>query len=132
MPPHILLVDDDELNRFVGQELLQGIGVKVSLAESGQDAISQLQTEVFDLIFMDVSMPELDGYETTRRIRANRQFTDLPIVALTAHAFASERGRCLAAGMSDHLGKPFTLDDLRLMIQKWSPGNGLHQELPAR
>lgn len=120
MAAKILLVDDDELNRFVGQELLNGLGMQTSLASSGSDALQQLQQNAFDLVFMDVSMPGMDGYEATQLIRDQAQFKDLPIIALTAHAFVNERVICLGAGMNDYLAKPFSLDELKKIIYKWT------------
>lgn len=120
MAAEILLVDDDELNRFVAHELLKSLGMKPSLAESGADALNQLQKTAFDLVFMDVSMPVMDGYETTKMIRAQTRFKNLPIIALTAHAFVNERSVCLNAGMNDYLAKPFTLDELKQIIYKWT------------
>jgi signal transduction histidine kinase/ActR/RegA family two-component response regulator len=110
---NILLVDDDEMNQFFGQALLQTLGVTVSIAASGAEAIQQLHQQRFDLVFMDVCMPEMDGYETTRRIRAEPPFTNLPIIALTANALTGERERCLAAGMNDYLSKPFKVEQIR-------------------
>ncbi len=118
--PKILLVDDDEMNRFFGHELLNRLAVETTVADSGAEALHQVQQHPFDLVFMDVSMPDMDGYETTRQIRANPRFADLPIVALTAHAIAGERERCLAAGMNDYLTKPFAPADLESMIQRWT------------
>ena len=120
MSAKILLVDDDELNCFVGQELLSSLGMQTSLAASGAEALDQLQQKVFDLIFMDVSMPVMDGYELTQLIRAQNQYATIPIVALTAHAFADDRAVCLAAVMNNYLAKPFTLDELKKIIYKWT------------
>ncbi|MEZ5453504.1 MAG: response regulator [Thiothrix sp.] len=117
---HILLVDDDEMNRFFGRELLNTLGVTTTVADSGAEAIQQLRQRPLDLIFMDVSMPEMDGYETTRRIRADPRFAKLPIIALTAHAIAGERERCLAAGMNDYLTKPLEPAQLQQAIYHWS------------
>ncbi|HHC74950.1 MAG TPA: response regulator, partial [Thiothrix sp.] len=91
----ILLVDDDEMNRFFGRELLASLGVQIELADSGEQALAKLRSQAFDLVFMDVSMPKMDGYETTQRIRRDLQQTQLPIIALTAHAITGERERCL-------------------------------------
>jgi signal transduction histidine kinase/CheY-like chemotaxis protein len=117
---HILLVDDDPMNLFFGRELLQTLGVQVITAASGAEAIQQLQQQAIDIVFMDVSMPEMDGYETTRRIRADVRFATLPIIALTAHAIAGGRERCLAAGMNDYLTKPYVLSDLHSAIERWA------------
>lgn len=116
----VLLVDDDDMNRFFGQKLIAKTGAQVRVADSCEQALTFLEQESFDLVFMDVSMPEVDGYETTRRIRKNPEWQKLIIVALTAHAIAGERERCLAAGMDDYLSKPFELDDIRIMLYKYS------------
>jgi CheY-like chemotaxis protein/two-component sensor histidine kinase len=116
----ILLVDDDEMNRFFGRKIFKAIGVQVETADSGEDAIHCLQKQLFDVVFMDISMPGIDGYETTRRIRADEQFNNLCIIALTAHAIKGERARCLAAGMNDYLTKPFEIEKLENMIRQWA------------
>lgn len=115
----VLLVDDDPLNQFFGQELLAALGVKVEVASSGEKTLAKLGVKYYDLILMDVSMPDLDGYQTTQLIRNTLGLRSLPIVALTAHAIAGERERCLAAGMNDYLAKPFSIQDLDSMLKKW-------------
>ena len=115
----VLLVDDDEMNRFFGKKLLEVCGVEAVVAESGTTAKQLLQEQAFDLVFMDISMPTFDGYEATRSIRSLPELRDIIIVALTAHAVAGERERCLASGMNDYLSKPFELDDLKNMMIKW-------------
>lgn len=119
----VLLVDDVQLNRFLGSELLQILGFTVIEAESGETALQTLRQQTqppIDLVLMDVSMPEMDGYETTRQIRAESRFADLPVIALTAHAIEGERERCIAAGMNDYLSKPFELEQLEEKIQRWT------------
>ncbi|MDQ5769982.1 hybrid sensor histidine kinase/response regulator [Thiothrix subterranea] len=116
---HILLVDDDLMNLFFGRELLAAQGIVVTTAERGADAIALLERQRFDLVFMDVSMPEMDGYQTTQQIRTDPRFAALPVIALTAHAIAGERERCLAAGMNDYLSKPFEVAQLRAMLKCW-------------
>lgn len=108
------------MNQFFGRELLQTLGATVSVAASGTEAIQQIQQQSFDLVFMDVSMPGMDGYETTQKIRFDPNIPKLPIVALTAHAIAGERERCLAAGMNDYLTKPISLEGIRQMIYQWT------------
>ena len=115
----VLLVDDDEMNRFFGKKLLEACDVDVMVADSGEAAIELMQQQAFDLVFMDVSMPNVDGYEATRRLRMLPANNKVIVVALTAHAVAGERERCLEAGMNDYLTKPFELDDLRNMMVKW-------------
>lgn len=94
--------------------------MKAFVAGSGKDVLQQLEEKTFDLIFMDVSMPDMDGYETTRRLRADQRFIHLPVVALTAHAIAGERERCLEAGMDDYLTKPFKMEQLNAMMHCWA------------
>ena len=112
---HVLLVDDDELNCYVGTAMLKRLGVKATVVESGQAALQQVQQQAFDLVMMDVSMPEMDGYTATRHIR-RAGYTDLPIIAVTAHAIEEEYERCLGAGMDDYLCKPFDLEALHQML----------------
>jgi CheY-like chemotaxis protein len=108
-------VDDYELNRYLGTAMLDKLGVKTTTAESGQAALDLLHQQRFDLVMMDVSMPEMDGYTTTRHIRT-AGYTDLPIIAVTAHAIEGERERCINAGMNDYLTKPFDLEALHRLI----------------
>lgn len=122
----ILLVDDDPMNLFFGKELLLTLEANITTAASGREAIQQLHQQRFDVVLMDVSMPERDGYETTRQIRQHPPWVDLPVIALTAHAIAGERERCLAAGMNDYLTKPFDLRELQSMVLQWvGGGSGL-------
>lgn len=114
----VLLVDDDEMNQFFCRSLLKMLELEISFASSGYEAIEMLQQQRFDLIFMDISMPGMDGYETTRHLRARHGYS-LPIVALTAHAISGERERCLAAGMDDYLTKPVELEHLYATLQHW-------------
>ncbi len=102
----ILLVEDNPINQQIAREILQSFGLHVSVAKNGEEALSQIAVSDFDLVLMDIQMPVLDGLETTRRIRQDMQITDTPIIAMTAHALTSDRDRCLAVGMNDHLTKP--------------------------
>lgn len=114
----VLLVDDDEINLFVGKKLLEAQDASVTVADSGEQAVQQAKQQVFDLVFMDISMPEMDGYETVRRIRADACCRP-PIIAMTSHTMAGIREQCLAAGMDDYLPKPFTLDELLATSSRW-------------
>jgi len=116
---HILLVDDDVLNQFFAQAILEKLGVRVTVADSGAVAIQQVQQQDFAIVLMDVSMPGMDGYEATRQIRQFKPAATLPIIALTAHAIEGERERCFAAGMDDFLSKPYQLQDLQQILQRW-------------
>jgi len=115
----VLVVDDNLINQQVARELLESVGLGVSLACNGQEALNKIFQEKYDLLLMDVQMPEMDGYEATRQIRQFSQFKDLPIVAMTAYAMPEDKERCLASGMNDHISKPFEPETLYQAIAKW-------------
>jgi len=124
---HLLVVEDNALNQEVAMELLSSAGFAVDLAENGERAVSQVQAADYDLIFMDMQMPVMDGISATRAIRALPGRAELPIVAMTANAMSADRERCLAAGMNDHLAKPIDPDGLWAMLLRWikpHPGIG--------
>ena len=104
----ILLVEDNELNQQIARELLAGAGSEVVVASNGRIALQALAGEgrQFDLVLMDVQMPEMDGYEATTRIRSQERFQSLPIIAMTAHAMVAERQKASEMGMNDHISKP--------------------------
>jgi two-component system, sensor histidine kinase and response regulator len=106
----VLLTEDNEINQQIATELLEGVGAKVDVANHGGEAVEKLLQVSFpppyDVVLMDLQMPEMDGYQATAKIRSDTRFSNLPIVAMTAHATIEERQRCLAAGMNDHVSKP--------------------------
>lgn len=110
----ILVVEDNKINQLVAQGLLSDEGADVTLAENGALAVAALeQTQAgYDAVLMDIQMPVMDGYTATRAIRQHWDLATLPVIAMTANAMASDREACLAAGMNDHIGKPFELDHL--------------------
>lgn len=113
----VLITDDNELNRLVASVTLEHYGAVITEASSGQMAVEAVAHEVFDVILMDIQMPEIDGYEAARQIR---QFNNtIPIVAFTAKAIKGERKKCTAAGMNDYITKPFKEEDLVKMIARW-------------
>lgn len=113
----ILLVEDNEINRFLASTLLKKWNASYSMAINGIDAIQYLEKDRFDVILMDLQMPEEDGFQSTNRIR-NILKLKTPIIALTANALESERVSCLEAGMNDYLSKPYSPDDLYNKILK--------------
>lgn len=117
---HVLIVDDDMRGAYALSKALGAQGLEVSLARSGAKALEFLQGNVkIDLILMDIMMPEMDGYETIRQIRAQRPFRDLPILALTAKAMKGDQEKSIAAGASDYLSKPVDLERLLSMLRVW-------------
>jgi two-component system sensor histidine kinase/response regulator len=106
----ILLTEDNDINQQIAVELLEGAGAQIRVANNGREAVELLsngpQPPPFDVVLMDLQMPEMDGYQATAKLRGDARFARLPIVAMTAHATMEERQRCLAAGMNDHISKP--------------------------
>ena len=126
LPAHVrasvLLVEDNPVNQDVTREMLEAMGYQADIAASGREALQKLAGNAYDLVLMDCQMPGMDGYETTRLIRANRK-TSLPIIALTALAMKGDREICLAAGMNDYLSKPFNMQQLGEILNRWLAGD---------
>jgi CheY-like chemotaxis protein len=119
----VLVAEDDWGNRKVIEALLGRFGLEVELVTNGVDAIARVEAGGWDLVFMDMQMPDVDGLEATRRIRARLGARSLPIIALTANARAEDRAACLAAGMDDFLSKPARQQELRACLEKWLHGS---------
>jgi HAMP domain-containing protein/CheY-like chemotaxis protein/signal transduction histidine kinase len=116
----ILITDDDTRNIYALRSALEDFKMVVLSAESGADAIGLLRSHAeIDVVLMDIMMPEMDGYETIRRIRARDEWRDLPILALTAKAMKGDREQCLAAGASEYISKPVDIDQLVALIRVW-------------
>ena len=115
----ILLAEDNKINQMVASELLKIEGFVPTVADNGRIALELLQTQQFDLVLMDVQMPEMDGFEAAQAIRADPQFNNIPILAMTANAMSSDRELCLEAGMDDHIAKPIEPEKLYMMLVKW-------------
>jgi two-component system sensor histidine kinase/response regulator len=120
----VLLVDDNEINQQVGQEILQQLGFQVDIASNGLEALQALEQAEYQLVFMDVQMPVMDGYEATRRIRMNPLWSQLPIIAITAHTLSTDREKSLQAGMNDQVNKPIDTDELIAVIRKYVKNKG--------
>jgi two-component system, sensor histidine kinase and response regulator len=117
----VLLVEDNSVNQVVALGQLQRLGHQCVIASSGLEALDVLNQSPFDIVLMDVQMPDIDGYEATRRIRAlPGHLAKIPIVAITAHALPGEREKCLAAGMNDYLPKPVSITQLGAAIRLWA------------
>jgi two-component system, sensor histidine kinase and response regulator len=115
----VLLVEDNDMNQEVATELLQEAGFVVDLAENGQVALEMVYAVDYDVVLMDMQMPVMDGVTSTREIRKEKRFKDLPVIAMTANAMQVDRDLCLAAGMNDHIPKPIEPEDLWKTLLKW-------------
>ena len=116
----VLLADDNVINQLVGKEALERLGCDVTVVKNGKTALNALQSDSFEMIFMDCQMPVMDGYEATRLLRSHENASNrIPVIALTANALAGDRENCMAAGMDDYLPKPFGLTELQEIINKW-------------
>jgi len=116
---HVLIVEDEAINRKFLTLCMEGLGFTCDGADDGNQALEKLAHGQFDLVLMDVQMPELDGVEATRAIRASgREYAGIPIIALTAHAMAGDRETCLAAGMDDYVSKPVEIEDISAAIRR--------------
>lgn len=118
----ILLVEDNPVNQSVIEAMLRSLGLEVSVAHDGIQAVEKVSQQHFAAILMDCRLPQVDGYEATRRIRLLPNGGQLPIIALTANALQGDRERCMAAGMDDYLSKPLRRTDLQQVLQRWLPG----------
>ncbi|CAK0773572.1 two-component system, sensor histidine kinase and response regulator [Gammaproteobacteria bacterium] len=117
----LLLVEDMPINQQVAQELLAGVGILVDVANNGAEAVLMVELGHYDAVLMDIQMPVMDGYEATQAIRRDPRFAALPIIAMTAHAMASDQERSRAAGMNDHIGKPIDPDRLFSLLMTYIP-----------
>jgi CheY-like chemotaxis protein len=122
----VLVVDDNEINRFVAAEMLEEMGYNVDTAENGAEAVERVKQAEFLVVLMDCQMPVMDGYAATREIRRIEEVRGRhqPVIALTAHALSGERERVLAAGMDDYLSKPVRPNSLDKMIRRYAKTNG--------
>ncbi|GAB3783908.1 ATP-binding protein [Spirosoma horti] len=119
----ILVVEDNLINQKLALQVLKRLGYLAQIAENGQQALDYLQTGTYDVVLMDIQMPVMDGYTATRQIRTTLQ-SNVPIIAMTAHALASEREQCLQAGMNDFIPKPFQIEELQRVMRKYTPSPG--------
>ena len=140
-PPHLrplfgqrlLLVEDNGISQEVAREILERAGARVTLAGNGREAVARVEEAdpPFDLVLMDVQMPEMDGFEATRQLRARPAGQGLPIIAMTASALPSDRQRCLDGGMDDHIAKPIDVEQLFSVVSRWLGQPEMGGSLPA-
>ncbi|RMF61735.1 MAG: response regulator, partial [Calditrichaeota bacterium] len=118
---NILLVEDNKINQKVATRMLEKMGHRITVASNGVEGVEKWKKQQFDLIFMDVQMPEMDGFEATAQIREleKKRGTHVPIIAMTAHAMKGDRERCLAAGMDDYVAKPIKREEVEEVIQRF-------------
>ncbi|MDB5146138.1 MAG: response regulator [Mucilaginibacter sp.] len=126
---NILVVDDNAMNQSLMKHLLTHWGVGFDVVSNGEEAINRLKSETYNLVLMDIQMPKMDGYTATYHIRNDLKL-DVPVIAMTAHAMAGEREKCLSHGMNEYIAKPVNDDDLFKLILKFVPGAS-RQESPA-
>ncbi|OYY94842.1 MAG: hypothetical protein B7Y41_04600 [Hydrogenophilales bacterium 28-61-23] len=127
MQGHVLLVEDNRINQIVATSMLTKLGLSYDIASHGGEALQHLREHGYDLILMDMQMPELDGPEATRKIReleAASAKKRVPIIAMTANALQEDRDLCLASGMDDHIAKPVEMTKLAEILRKWLPSHG--------
>ncbi len=134
----VLLVEDNSINQELARDMLGRVGIEVSLAVDGQDALDRLEQERFDAVLMDCQMPVLDGYAATRALRLRPALKDLPVIAMTANAMAGDRDKVLEAGMNDHIPKPIRPEEMLATLARWvkrapspDPVDGGLPELPG-
>ena len=137
LPLRILVVDDNVINQKVAMRILQQFGYQPEVAADGREALEAIEHAPFDLVFMDVMMPEMDGLEATRQIRRRQMSGEqknfqsrIIVVAMTAHAMQGDREKCIAAGMDDYLAKPVRPKDVRDMIEKWASKVAVNSHRP--
>ncbi|HEX4872129.1 MAG TPA: response regulator, partial [Nevskiaceae bacterium] len=132
----VLLAEDNEINQQVARGVLEDVGVDLEVVADGRQALAAIDAaaargDPYELVLMDLQMPEMDGLEATRRLRADPRWRQLPVLAMTANAMESDRQACLAAGMNDHLAKPIDLDRLYDSLMRWLPAREESRPLRA-
>ncbi|QHT70097.1 response regulator [Rhodocytophaga rosea] len=126
---HVLMAEDNAVNQRLANLILQEAGCVVTIAENGQEALIAIQKQVFDVVFMDLQMPVMDGYTATRQIRMINQ--DIPIIGLSANVYKEDIEQCFQVGMNDYLSKPYSAQKLIQKLQRWIDNPGTLEEIPA-
>ncbi|WP_246052196.1 response regulator [Desulfobotulus mexicanus] len=128
---YVLVAEDNPVNQQIAREVLESFGLTADIVENGHDAVDKVREKQFDLVFMDIQMPGMNGYEASRTIRAMEKEDTvcgvsgraLPIIAMTANAMVGDREKCMEAGMDDHISKPIDFDELYRILVRWLPQN---------
>ncbi|MBF0518497.1 MAG: response regulator [Nitrospirae bacterium] len=116
---YLLLVEDNAVNQELALEILQTAGIRVDVAENGFEAVEKVGQANYDGVLMDCQMPVMDGFEATRKIRRDKRFSDIPILAMTANAMEGDKERCIECGMNDHISKPIDIGQLFKTLARW-------------
>jgi CheY-like chemotaxis protein len=120
LPLRLLLADDNRVNQRVGTAFLEKMGYRVEVAANGLEVLQALERQCFDLIFLDVHMPQMDGYETARQLRQKWPGDERPfVIAMTGNTMEGDRELCLAAGMDDYISKPIRHKELEAILLRW-------------
>jgi CheY-like chemotaxis protein len=131
-PLRILLAEDNVVNQKVALRILERMGYRADLAANGIEVLEAVERQTYDVVLMDVQMPEMDGLEATARIRTRWGKADEPwIIALTANALTGDRERYLAVGMNDYVSKPVRIEDLKAVLSRCPCGGGLPEDAPS-
>jgi signal transduction histidine kinase/ActR/RegA family two-component response regulator len=130
-PIEILLAEDNKMNQLIAKKIFGKIGYDIDIADNGRAAVEMLEQKRYDLIFMDIQMPEMDGLEAASYILKKYGNSAPPIIAMTANVLSEDESKCKQAGMKDFISKPFTIERLENVIRKWSPKNEPSEELAA-
>jgi signal transduction histidine kinase len=122
----VLLVEDNPVNQIVAKKMLEKLGLELTLAGNGKEALQKIEEEDVDVVLMDCQMPEMDGFEATRQLRERERAANvhgIPVIAMTANVMEGDREKCLQAGMDDYLGKPVRLEELETVLRRWLIGS---------
>ncbi len=119
LPKKILIVDDNQDSRELAVKILKNVGYQMIEATDGEDALEKANTENPDIILMDISIPKIDGYEVTRRLKSQVSFKDTPIIALTAHAMKGDKEKAMEAGCEGYISKPIDIHELPNQIKSY-------------
>ncbi len=118
-PLNILLAEDNKMNQLIAGKTFKKIGYDIDIADNGKIALEMLEKKAYDLVFMDIQMPEMDGLEAARHIMEKYKDSAPPIIAMTANVLSEDEQECKLAGMKDFVSKPFTIERLEKVILKW-------------
>ncbi len=124
----ILVVEDDPLNMELTQEILNSMGFTVHGAKDGTEAIKKVEKEYYDLILMDIGLPDMNGIEVTKIIKSRPQYKNVPVIALTVYAMKGEKEKILESGLDDYISKPINVPDFQKRIISWVDTSGLEEK----